>query len=1193
MNQPRRDSQMAPGMGMAGMPGQLGVPPNAGFLNQGTQFQMPNGGMGAGQMQQGMNPHMMMQDGQLQGVDAGAGQLGMGVPGGQMDFGGMMLPQQQAQQQQQQQLQAQAHLQMSAQHMQNRAQVLQEAQLAQTMQLKQLLQAGRINQNQYLQQCQVIQDQYTQGMNQLHRENQNMKMKAMQMQQPTAGSLGNAQQVRAMQAQQLGLGSQSMGGALLNHQSIVGGQQGGMKMGGGGEAGSVPQQMGQRGQPSMPEGQVQGSYGGPGGGGMGGVNIQAGVMGSSHMGQQPAMPRQMGNQVQQNALRGHRQQQQQQQITLPSRLNLPVNTYLPQEMSTPQGGMAIPKPALVPGVAAASASGQRDPMSMLSKSPMMDPAADLPASATAQVQASSASASQFLAQGVPPGVLPSQQQRQQPALFDPSIVAPHLPPAASGSISQPDNIAATDMGFQSLEGLENLEDSSIWDGLFDDLGGGDEPGGRKASTKQRDKRKNLLAELESRVKNLAEDLENAEVLEKLNKEAQAACHKSMKLVASEVLESWWAGEGSSDLWEKLLAPDACFVLPVTDVRYFDPAAPRERGLQRKLQGRQAVRSDVISNRVMLQLLGQRTTKGSARLRLATKVTEWNIRNREMMCTWKATTENAVMCGGSREVVIMGMMFIKFWTSEDGKAPAVGKENQEAAEKAAAARAAAAKEGAAGSSPEDPLVGHPTVIKVQEAQLSFDIGSLKHGLKEMFKAKIHTIPQTIDEARKDNWPCILVSFEPGDEFTIRHCNGPFCALSGYKDEQLRDKSLALLYGDDAAFRKQLLEVAEGIQRACPAWLQLKLPTLNSDKLNIFAAVYPIVADQNTASASYMLWEFLAAKSCIKQSLVESMLEVAKHMLGWVQQAREDPIHEDSPLLKDFQGKLQNVVGIDHPELEEEQRTFHVMKHVWSIYQSIEMRERQMRGCSVKKQVVQTDKDVPTLGEEQRGSGSGGPHKEGAASSKAGKPPRSKAELLSSVRNQEMDLHEGADKDDTIEEKVVLHLMRTMRRFFSEARKGVILDLFFELLQSTQNEALARLTEEFIWACWTGQDDWDLSRMMADGMQFTNEQQYQKGLDLYSKMLTLQTNHMETYNRRSTVYFLLGELDKAAADIEEVLKMEPRHFGALNGLGLIRMAQKDYPRALESLYKAIQVNPWMRNEQAERNIAVCKAASSCVF
>jgi tetratricopeptide (TPR) repeat protein len=74
-----------------------------------------------------------------------------------------------------------------------------------------------------------------------------------------------------------------------------------------------------------------------------------------------------------------------------------------------------------------------------------------------------------------------------------------------------------------------------------------------------------------------------------------------------------------------------------------------------------------------------------------------------------------------------------------------------------------------------------------------------------------------------------------------------------------------------------------------------------------------------------------------------------------------------------------------------------------------------------------------------------------------------------------------------------------------------------------------------------------------------------------VVKLRPDYVEGWNRRATIYFLQNDYANSIKDIEQVLIREPRHFGALAGLGMIMQNLGDEKRALEAFRKALAVNP----------------------
>ena len=80
-----------------------------------------------------------------------------------------------------------------------------------------------------------------------------------------------------------------------------------------------------------------------------------------------------------------------------------------------------------------------------------------------------------------------------------------------------------------------------------------------------------------------------------------------------------------------------------------------------------------------------------------------------------------------------------------------------------------------------------------------------------------------------------------------------------------------------------------------------------------------------------------------------------------------------------------------------------------------------------------------------------------------------------------------------------------------------------------------------------------------------------LKLLDAVVKLRPDYIEAWNRRATLYYLKNDYARSLQDIREVLVREPRHFGALAGLGMIMQDIGDERRALEAFRKALAVNP----------------------
>jgi tetratricopeptide (TPR) repeat protein len=96
-------------------------------------------------------------------------------------------------------------------------------------------------------------------------------------------------------------------------------------------------------------------------------------------------------------------------------------------------------------------------------------------------------------------------------------------------------------------------------------------------------------------------------------------------------------------------------------------------------------------------------------------------------------------------------------------------------------------------------------------------------------------------------------------------------------------------------------------------------------------------------------------------------------------------------------------------------------------------------------------------------------------------------------------------------------------------------------------------------------------MQRAMVSMQAQQYPLALSLFDKLVALEPDWAEAWNQRATTRFLTGDTDGAMADIDRVIKLEPRHFGALAGMGMILQGAGLEKSALEIFKKALGIYP----------------------
>lgn len=137
----------------------------------------------------------------------------------------------------------------------------------------------------------------------------------------------------------------------------------------------------------------------------------------------------------------------------------------------------------------------------------------------------------------------------------------------------------------------------------------------------------------------------------------------------------------------------------------------------------------------------------------------------------------------------------------------------------------------------------------------------------------------------------------------------------------------------------------------------------------------------------------------------------------------------------------------------------------------------------------------------------------------------------------------------------------------------LNELFERLQTTTDPREGRVIEQAIWDHWTRHDDADIGERMSVGIEAMNAGSLGFSLRVFDEIVDLAPAFAEGWNKRATVYYLLGNLEASVHDIQKTLALEPRHFGALSGMGLIYSTIGNDEAALKVWEKALTINPRM--------------------
>jgi len=171
-----------------------------------------------------------------------------------------------------------------------------------------------------------------------------------------------------------------------------------------------------------------------------------------------------------------------------------------------------------------------------------------------------------------------------------------------------------------------------------------------------------------------------------------------------------------------------------------------------------------------------------------------------------------------------------------------------------------------------------------------------------------------------------------------------------------------------------------------------------------------------------------------------------------------------------------------------------------------------------------------------------------------PPKSRAEALAALKNT----------DTAARAEAIVWV----------ANHGSMADapLLHERLRD-ESSLVRQFAEQGLWLLWSRSGDPELDRLMARGAEAMQAGRHGDAIGLFSVVIDRKPDFAEAWNRRATVYYLDGQYDKSITDCHEVLKRNPRHFGALSGMGQIYFQLEDWGSALGWYRRALEVNPNM--------------------
>lgn len=143
--------------------------------------------------------------------------------------------------------------------------------------------------------------------------------------------------------------------------------------------------------------------------------------------------------------------------------------------------------------------------------------------------------------------------------------------------------------------------------------------------------------------------------------------------------------------------------------------------------------------------------------------------------------------------------------------------------------------------------------------------------------------------------------------------------------------------------------------------------------------------------------------------------------------------------------------------------------------------------------------------------------------------------------------------------------------AEKNRSAELDSLFLELKRAKDRPTALRIEKVIWQIWTRSGSAEIDSLMAEAIKAMRSGNLETSIKILDLIIMENPRFAEAFNKRATVLFYLKRYRASIDDINRVLALEPRHFGALSGLGMVLLIEGKKKAALEAFRKALRVHP----------------------
>tara|TARA_B100000953_G_scaffold183981_1_gene151444 strand:+ start:349 stop:894 length:546 start_codon:yes stop_codon:yes gene_type:complete len=144
-----------------------------------------------------------------------------------------------------------------------------------------------------------------------------------------------------------------------------------------------------------------------------------------------------------------------------------------------------------------------------------------------------------------------------------------------------------------------------------------------------------------------------------------------------------------------------------------------------------------------------------------------------------------------------------------------------------------------------------------------------------------------------------------------------------------------------------------------------------------------------------------------------------------------------------------------------------------------------------------------------------------------------------------------------------------------------ELFDKLYIAESKNEIINLTHD-IWKIWDETNDPKIEADYHRGLEAMRIGDFVMSIDFFTRVIEKNPDFAEGWNKRATVYYILGQFDKSMIDINKTLLLEPRHFGAMDGMGLIFIQLQQYDKAIKIYDQMLEIFPHSADTLAKKKL-----------